>query len=97
MKKSQGAKLPKGVSQEFLDSLNSMGTGQLQDLVFRLQVQNDENEQFKETEGYLAAEDEFATARERHNLVVSPVKDLTIGIKNRTKEVIKRLKEKGAI
>lgn len=95
MKKVQAIKLPKGVSQEFLDGLNTMSTDQLKAEIVTLQLQNDENEEFKSTEGYLDAEDEFRTAKDRHGLVVGPVKDLTIGIKNRTKEVIKRLKEKG--
>ena len=95
MKKSKALQLPKGVSQEFLDGLNTMSTDQLKAEIVTLQLQNDENEEFKTTEGYLEAEDEFQTAKDRHGLVVGPVKELTLGIKNRTKEVIKRLKEKG--
>ena len=95
MKKNKIQSLPKGVSQEFLDNINTMSTDQLKAEIVTLQLQNDENEEFKSTEGYLEAEEEFQTAKDRYGLVVGPVKELTIGIKNRTKEVIKRLKEKG--
>lgn len=90
-------KLPAGVSQEFVDNLQGMQTDELKALIVTLQVQNQENEAFKESEGFLKAVDEFKLAKDKHSLVVGPVKEVTASIKNRTKLVIERLKEKGAI
>ena len=95
MKKSDVVKLPKGVDQAFLDTINPMTTDQLKSTIVVLQVQNQENEAFKESDEYLAAEDEFKVAKDRHALVVGPIKDVTVAIKNKTKLVIERLKEKG--
>jgi hypothetical protein len=91
----QTPKLPKGVPQEFVDSIASMSTDELKATIVRLQVQNQENEAFKESEAYVRAEDEFKMAKERHALVAGPVKDVTVSVKNKTKLVVERLKEKG--
>lgn len=88
-------KLPKGVNQEFVDGLNSMSTDQLKALIVILQVSNQENEAFKESEGYIAAQAEFDHAKEQYQLVAGPVKDCTTAVKNRTKLVVERLKAKG--
>lgn len=94
-KEQKAQRLPTGVDQSFVDSLQSMQTDELKSLIVSLQVQNAENEQFKESEGYLNAVDEFTLAKERHAMVVKPVKEVTTSIKNKTKLVIERLKEKG--
>lgn len=95
MKKEKTVKLPKGVDQAFLDTIAPMQTDELKSVIVSLQVHNQENEAFKESDEYLAAEDEFKVAKERHDLVAGPVKDVTVAIKNKTKLVIERLKEKG--
>ncbi len=96
-KKAQTVKLPKGVSQEFVDSIQSMLIADLKSHIVSLQVQNQENEAFKESEGYIKAQAEFDQAKEKFDLVAGPVKDVTVSLKNRTKLVIERLKEKGGI
>ena len=45
MKKNKIQSLPKGVSQEFLDNINTMSTDQLKAEIVTLQLQNDENEE----------------------------------------------------
>lgn len=97
MKKADVSKLPTGVDQVFVDNIQAMTIDQLTSLIVALQIQNQENEAFKESEGYLRAVDEFSLAKERHSLVVKPVKDVTVSIKNKTKLVVERLKEKGAV
>ena len=95
MKKVETLKLPKGVDQLFLDEINSQSTDQLKATIVRLQVQNQENEAFKESEDYLHAEEDYQMARDSWMLVAGPVKDVTVAIKNKTKLVVERLKEKG--
>ncbi len=95
--KSQVPKLPKGVNQEFLDGIQSMDTATLKAVVVTLQVQNQENEEFKASDAYVQEQEVYEQARERFNLVAGPVKDTTVSLKNRTKLVIERLKEKGGI
>lgn len=90
-------KLPKGVNQEFLDSTASMGTDELKATIVLLQVQNQENEAFKETEGYTTEADRFELAKERFQQVSGPVKETSVSIKNKTKLVVERLKEKGQV
>lgn len=88
-------KLPKGISQEFVDSIQSMTIDNLKAQIVILQVQNQENELFKESEKYVAADDEFKVARDRHNEVVGPVKETAVSLKNKTKLVVERLKDRG--
>lgn len=95
--KQKKVKIPKGVSQEFLDSIQSISTEELKSIIVTLQVQNDENEQFKLSPDFEYAKIEFDQAKDRFELVAGPVKDTTVSIKNRTKAVIERLKEKGSI
>lgn len=95
MKKEQGPKLPKGVAQEFVDIISTASTDELKALVVILQVQNHENEAFKETPEFIGVQEEFDHAKERYQLVAGPVKDVTVAIKNKTKLVLERLKEKG--
>lgn len=90
-------KLPKGVSQEFIDSIQAQSTEELKALIVELQVANSNNEEFKASLEFLGAQDEFAEAKYRFDLVAGPVKDASVSIKNRTKLVIERLKEKGAV
>lgn len=94
--KAETKKLPKGVTQEFVDSIQAMKIDELKSLIVTMQMQNAENEAFKESEKYLQAKAEFDTAKERFELVAGPVKDVTVSLKNRTKLVIERLKDKGA-
>lgn len=95
MKKEPTVKLPKGVSQEFVDNLNSMSTDDLKACIVRLQVQNQENEAFKETPEFQGAQLEYDMSKERYNLVAGPVRDTTLAVKNRTKLVVERLKDRG--
>lgn len=95
MKKDQTKKLPKYVSQEFVDSLNNMTIEELKARIVSIQLQNQENEAFKESEAYVKAKGEFDYAKERFDLVVGPVRETTSSLKNKTKLVIERLKEKG--
>jgi len=94
-KKNDTVKLAKGVTTEFVDSIASLKIDELKAVIVRLQVQNQENEAFKESEGYLKAQAEYDYAKEKYNEAVAPVKEVTVSIKNRTKLVIERLKEKG--
>lgn len=93
--KAENKKLPKGVSQEFVDGLDNTTVEELKAKVVSLQVQNQENEAFKESESYLQAKAEFDIAKERFELVAGPVKETSVSLKNRTKLVIDRLKDKG--
>ncbi len=88
-------KLPNGVSQQFVDNLQGMQTDELKALIVTLQVQNAENEAFKESEQFQAAQDRYDEAKATYQLVAGPVKEVTVSIKNRTKLVIERLKERG--
>lgn len=93
--KVQENKLPKHVSQEFVDGIQSMSTDQLKAQIVLLQVQNQENEGFMEEPKFQEEEQLFDIAKERHNQIVGPVKETRISIKNKTKLVVERLKEKG--
>lgn len=95
MKKEQIEKLPKGIDQVYVDSLNAKTIDELKAEIVRLQVQNEENETFKESDKYLQAKAEFDMAKERWDLVAGPIRDTTKILKNKTKLVVKRLHEKG--
>lgn len=88
-------KLPTGVSQQFVDNLQGMQTDELKALIVTLQVQNAENEAFKESEQFQAAQERYDEAKAAYQLVAGPIKETTASIKNRTKLVIERLKERG--
>lgn len=90
-------KLPAGVSQQFVDNLQGMQPDELKALIVTLQVQNQENEAFKESEQFQAAQEAFDQAKAQYQLVAGPVKEVTASIKNRTKLVIERLKERGVV
>ena len=94
-KKQQAVKLPKGVSQQFLDGLNTASTVELKAIIVTLQVQNQENEEFKLSEAFIQAQGEFDYAKEVFDQVAGPIKEVTTSLKNRTKIVVERLKEKG--
>lgn len=96
-KKPEIKKLPRGVSQEFMDSIQGMSVEDLKARIVTLQVQNEENELFKESEQFLSAKAEFDYAKETFDLVAGPIKDVTVSIKNQTKLIIERLKDKGSI
>lgn len=91
----QTVKLPKGVTQEFVDNIQAMTSDQLKAEVVRLQMSNQENEEFKTSLEFVQAQSEFEVAKDIFDLVVGPIRDTTVSLKNRTKLVIERLKEKG--
>ena len=95
MKKAETKRLPKGIDQTFVDSIQALTIDQLKARIVEIQLQNEENEQFKESEAYITAKAEFDYAKERYNLVVGPVKETTVTLKNKTKLIIERLKERG--
>jgi len=88
-------KQPIGIDNEFLAEIASMTTDELKARVVTLQVQFQENEAFKESPDFVAAQEEFDVAKEKYNLVAGPVKETAAALKNRTKAVIEVLKEKG--
>ncbi len=94
-KKTPKATLPKGVPQEFIDGLDAQTTDQLKATIVRLQVQNQENEAFKESDEFIAAQTEFDMAKDSYMLVAGPVKETTVSLRNKTKLVIERLRERG--
>lgn len=96
MAKNQSVKLPKGVDETFIDSIQAMSVDELKAVIVTLQLQNDENEAFKDSPEFLAAKEEFDHHKDRFDLVAGPVRDTTTTIKNKTKLVIARLKDKGA-
>jgi len=96
-RKEKKSQLPKGVSEQFVDSIQSMQTDELKAQVVLLQVQNAENEEFKASQAFIQAKSEFDYAKQTFDQVAGPVKETTVSMKNRTKMVIERLREKGAI
>ena len=86
--KQTSKRLPAGVSEEFVDSLNNCTIDELKAKIVQLQLDNESNNQFKESQGY---QDALAA----YQLVVGPVKEVSRSLKNRTKMVIERLREKG--
>lgn len=93
--KVQAVKLPKGVTQEFVDEIDGLTRDSLKALVVQLQLQNQENEEFKSSEAYVKEQEIFAQAKERFDLIAGPVRDVTTALKNRTKLVVERLIDKG--
>lgn len=93
--KVQKVKLLKGVTQEFVDGVAGQTTDQLKALVVQLQLQNQENEEFKASKAYVEEQEAYAQAKDRFDLVAGPVRETTTSLKNRTKLVIERLIEKG--
>lgn len=86
-----------GIDQTFIDEITSQTVDQLKATIVRLQIQNEENEAFKESQEYIQAKSEYDLAKEKWNEVAGPIRDVTKVIKNKTKLVIDRLKEKGAV
>ena len=97
MKKAEKQKLPKGVDEVYVDSLNGRTIDELKAEIVRLQVQNEENEAFKESEQFQQAKSKFDYEKEQFDLIAKPIKETTTILKNKTKLVLQRLKDKGAI
>ncbi len=95
--KAETKKLPKQVSQEFVDQIQSLTIDELKARIVELQIQNGENEAFKESLAYVQAKSEFDYAKETFDMVAGPVRDTTTAIKNKTKLLLERLRDKGAI
>jgi hypothetical protein len=95
--KVQTKKLPKGVPQEFVDNIQAMTSDQLKGEIVRLQVQAQENEAFKESEKYVKEKETFDAARSRFNEVAGPVRETAVSIRNKTKLLVERMREKGSI
>ena len=93
MKKDK--KLPKYIDSTFVDSIQALTIEELKSRIVQLQLQNEENEQFKESEKYLQAKASYDYAKEAYNEVVGPVKETTAILKAKTKLIIERLKERG--
>ena len=93
--KQAKVKLPFGVEQDFLNSLQSMPREELTALVVRLQMHAQENDAFKESPEFIAAQEEFDYAKERYNLLAVPIRDTAKALKNKTRAVIEVLKSKG--
>ena len=83
-------KLPKQIDEAFYNTVQSMTIDELKAKIVSLQVQNEENNAFKESEAYVQAQAEY-------QLVVGPVRDVARSIKAKTKFVLELLKDKGAI
>lgn len=96
-KQDEPPKLPKGVDTLFIDELNTMNTDQLKAKIVSLQIQNQDNEEFKASDKFIEAKGEFDYAKDRFDQVAGPVKETTVAVKNKTKLVVERLKEKGAV
>lgn len=94
-KPAETKKLLKGVTQEFVDGIQAMTTDQLKAQIVILQVQNQENELFKETPKMVELEEQFQQAKDAYAQVFGPFKEASVSIKNKTKLVVERLKEKG--
>lgn len=94
-RKEKGPVLPKGVSEQFVDGINAMTTDQLKAQIVLLQVQNNENEEFKASEKFAEAKSEYDYAKAKFEEVAGPVKETSVSCKNRTKMVVERLKERG--
>lgn len=94
--KLKAKKLPKGVDETFLDAISSMNTDELKSVIVQLQIANRDNEEFKESPQFQEAQAEYDHAKDRYNLVAGPIRDVTVAVKNKTKLVIERLKEKGS-
>lgn len=90
-------KQPVGIDNEFLAEIESMSTDALKARVVTLQVQAEENEAFKETPEFEAAQAAYDDAKETYQYVAGPIKETAASLKNRTKAVIKRLQERGAV
>ena len=97
MRKNQNKshKLPKGVDQTFVDIIQALPTDDLKKLIVELQLKNQDNEEFKESPEFQLEVDKYTASKARYQLVAGPIKDLTVSIKNKTKLIIERLKEKG--
>ena len=85
------------VPQEFIDSINAMPIDALKALVVNLQVRQQENEAFKDSDVYQAEVSKLKIARDKFNEVAGPVRDLAKLLKLETNLVLERLKERGAL
>lgn len=83
-------KLLKGVDQTFVDNIESMSTDELKATVVRLQAAYQTNQEFKDGDDYQQAKAEW-------DLIAGPVRDVSVAIKNKTKLVMKLLKDKGQV
>jgi hypothetical protein len=95
--KAAKIKLPKGVTQEFVDSIQSMTSDQLKAAIVQLQVQTQENEAFKDDPKFVAEKDLLDQAKARFELIAGPVKETAISLRNRTQMIVQRLQEKGSV
>lgn len=89
-KRERKVKLPAGVDETFVSEIDSMDTDSLKSKIVSLQAGLEENNEFKLSEGYRDAKDSW-------EMVSGPVRDTAKAIRNKTKLVIEKLKERGAL
>lgn len=90
-KKEKKPKLPKGVTEEFVSSVDSSSTEDLQSMIVRMQKDLDDVSIFLKTNV------EIARLKEELTEIESPAKETRTVLNNRTKMVIEALKSRGAL
>lgn len=91
MAKQQKRKLPAGVDETFVEEIQRLSVEQLKERIVQLQAAKEQDvDGFKKSQGYLDAKASW-------DAVNGPVRDTATAIKNKTKMILEKLKEQGAI
>lgn len=90
-KKARAPKLPAGITQEFIDTVDAASSDDKKAMIVRMQKDLDEAQTF------LKSKEEIVDLREQLKLLEGPSRDTIKAIKNKTKHVIDALNQQGAI
>ena len=84
-------KMPVGITDEFVDELNSLDIPDIKSKIVVMQ------QDIAESRAFLKDNEDITDLREKLKLVEGPTRDTTKVLKNRTKYALERLKERGAL
>jgi hypothetical protein len=90
-KKEKKKKLPKGLTEEFIEMTQSASTDELKAQIVTMQVE------LSNCEKFLKEKPEILDLREQLAMVEGPTKETKTSLKNRTKHVLTLLGERGAL
>lgn len=90
-RKPRQPKLPAGITQEFIDTVDAASPEDKKAMIVRMQKDLDEAQTFLKTK------QEIVDLREQLKLIEGPSRDTIKAIKNKTKHVIDALNMQGAI
>jgi len=103
MKKDKGPKLPAGITQEFVEEIDSLGPDNLKTRIVQMQGQIEETRAFLNCDEERLPEEQLKGAIElkemkaSYNEAAAPARETVRTLRARTKWIVEALKKNGAL